>query len=64
MNKILNGKELCNELRISTTFFYKMKKAGMPYHQLSSDSRAYYILDEVEAWLYKAGFHQENKWVK
>ncbi|ARD06169.1 hypothetical protein B1745_00150 [Lactobacillus amylolyticus] len=64
MKKILNVKELCNELNISTTFFYKMKKAGMPYHQLCDNSRAYYILDEVEEWLYKAGFHQESKWMK
>lgn len=64
MNKILNAKELCNKLSISTTFFYKMKKAGMPYHQLCSNSRAYYILDEVEDWLSEAGFHQETKWTK
>ncbi|RVU71419.1 MULTISPECIES: AlpA family transcriptional regulator [Lactobacillus] len=54
--EILNGKELRQALGISTTTFYKFKKAGMPYHQLPA-SRAYFILDEVENWLGKAGYH-------
>ena len=56
MSLILNGKELRQALGISTTTFYKFKKAGMPYHQLPA-SRAYFILNEVESWLSKAGYH-------
>lgn len=60
---ILNGKELREALNISTTTFYKFKKAGMPYHQFPA-SRAYYVLDEVKTWLSKSGYHQETTWNK
>ena len=60
---ILNGKELRQALGISTTTFYKFKKAGMPYHQLPA-SRAYFILDEVENWVGKAGYHPQTTWTK
>lgn len=60
---ILNGKELRQALGISTTTFYKFKKAGMPYHQLPT-SRAYFIFDEVETWLSKVGYHQTTTWTK
>lgn len=63
MNSIFNGKELCTELHISTTLLYKFRKSGMPYHQLPG-GRPYYLIDEVLAWLRKAGFHQETKWTK
>ena len=59
---ILNGKELREALNISTTTFYKFKKAGMPYHQFPA-SRAYYILDEVKTWLSKSSYHQETTWI-
>lgn len=61
--KILNAKELQNTLGISTTLLYKFRKAGMPYHQFPQ-SRAYYLLDEVENWLTKSGYHQEKVWTK
>lgn len=61
--KILNGKELRQALGISTTLFYKLKKAGMPYHKFPR-SRAYFILEEVENWLGQAGYHQETTWTK
>lgn len=61
--KILNAKELCAVLGISTIIFYKLRRAGMPYHQFPK-SRAYYILTEVEEWLGKAGYHQEKVWTK
>ena len=48
--KILNSKELCQTLGISTTLFYKLKKSGMPYHKFPR-SRAYFILEEVENWM-------------
>ena len=60
---ILNGKELREALNISTTTFYKFKKAGMPYHHFPA-SRAYYVLDEVKTWLSKSGYHQETTWTK
>ncbi|CAM3163233.1 hypothetical protein SAMN04487792_1049 [Lactobacillus bombicola] len=60
---ILNGKQLREQLHISTTIFYRLRKAGMPYHQLPG-GRAYYSLDEVEKWLTQAGYHQEKTWVK
>lgn len=60
---ILNGKQLRKELGISTTIFYKMRQAGMPYHQFPK-SRAYYLLDEVKNWLSEAGYHQESVWTK
>lgn len=57
--KILNAKELCNEFNFSATLLYKFRKAGMPYHQLPH-GRAYYLPNEVEAWLKQAGYHQES----
>ncbi|WP_277291041.1 hypothetical protein [Streptococcus orisratti] len=52
--KIINGKQLRESLHISTTVFYKWKKAGMPYHQFPG-SRAYYVPSEVFEWLEKTG---------
>lgn len=62
-NQIYNGKELRKQLGISTTTFYKFRKAGLPYHQFPR-SRAYYLLDEVKDWLNQAGYHQETTWTK
>lgn len=62
-NQIYNGKELRKQLGISTTTFYKFRKAGLPYHQFPR-SRAYYLLNEVENWLSQAGYHQETTWTK
>lgn len=63
IQKMLNGKELRKELCISRTLFYKMKQAGMPYHQFPA-SRAYYLLPEIKDWLRQAGYHQEKTWSK
>lgn len=60
---LLNGKELCRQLHISTTLLYKFRKSGMPYHQLPQ-SRPYYNFEEVQEWLVKAGYHQEKIWTK
>ena len=60
--QILNGKQLCKALGVSTTLLYRLLKQGMPYHQLSTGSRKYYNLEEVQNWLLKAGFHQETRW--
>lgn len=60
---LLNGKQLCEQLNISTTLLYKFRKAGMPYHQLPH-GRAYYNLKEVQEWLAQAGYHQEKTWSK
>lgn len=61
---ILNGRQLCKALGISTTLLYRLLKQGMPYHQLSTGSRKYYNLEEVQDWLLNAGYHQESKWTK
>lgn len=53
---ILNGKQLREKLNIGTTTFYKLRKAGMPYHQLPG-GRAYYNVTEVEKWLTTVGCH-------
>lgn len=62
--EILNGKQLCTALGISTTLLYRLIQSGMPYHQLSVASRKYYNLEEVEKWLLKAGYQQKNVWTK
>ena len=62
-SQIYNGQELRKQLGISTTTFYKFRKAGLPYHQFPR-SRAYYLLDEVKDWLNQAGYHQETTWTK
>lgn len=61
--ELLTGKALRQKLHISTTIFYRFKKAGMPYHQLPG-GRAYFLLPEVEKWLLTAGYHQETTWTK
>lgn len=62
--EILNGRQLCKALGISTTLLYRLLKQGMPYHKLSTASRKYYMLKEVQEWLLNAGYHQESKWTK
>lgn len=61
--QVLNGRQLCEELNISTTLLYRFRKSGMPYHQLPG-GRPYYLLSEVTDWLGKAGFHQVKTWKK
>ncbi|MDF7683539.1 hypothetical protein PT287_08520 [Lactobacillus sp. ESL0679] len=60
---LLNGREVMESLKISSTLLYKFRKSGMPYHQLPG-GRAYYLLDEVEDWLRQAGYHKEKVWSK
>lgn len=62
--EILNGKELMQALGISTTLLYQLLDNGLPYHQLSSSSRKYYNLNEVEDWLRSAGYRQKPVWTK
>ncbi|MFJ6911149.1 hypothetical protein [Lactobacillus amylovorus] len=50
-------------LNISTTRFYQFLNNGMPYHQIGH-GRKYYILNEVEDWLHKTGYHQKKTWSK
>ncbi|WP_278838540.1 helix-turn-helix transcriptional regulator [Ligilactobacillus agilis] len=61
---ILNGKQLCAALGISTTLLYRLIRSGMPYHQLSTGSRKYYNLEEVKHWLLNAGYQQKTVWTK
>ena len=49
--EILNGKQLCEKLGISTTILYRLLDNGLPFHQLTTVSRKYYNLSEVEDWL-------------
>lgn len=60
---ILNGKQLCDALGISTTLLYRLIKSGMPYHQLTS-SRKYYNIEEVKKWLLNAGYQQKTVWTR
>ena len=62
--EILNGKQLCDELGIGTTILYRLLDNGLPFHQLTTPSRKYYILAEVEDWLVNAGYHQKTVWAK
>lgn len=62
--EILNGKQLCKALGISTTILSGLVKNGLPYHQLTANSRKYYDLAEVKAWLKEAGYAPHTKWTK
>lgn len=50
-DELLNGKQLVAELGISTSYLYTLLRAGLPYHQLGTNSRKYYLLPEVKNWL-------------
>lgn len=63
-DKILNGKQLCTALGISTTLLYRLIRNGMPYHQLSANSRKYYNIEEVKNWLLEAGYQPKSVWTK
>lgn len=60
--QILNLKELSQYLGCSQNHIYKLIHQGMPYHQLSADSRRYYVQDEVLDWLKSAGYKQVSTW--
>ena len=49
--EILNEKQLAMKLGVSRSFVYKMLKNGLPYHQLGSKSRKYFVYKEVQEWL-------------
>lgn len=60
--EILNAKQLIEKLGISSSFFYKLQKSGLPYHQLDDKSRKYYFLNEVEEWLIQKGLKPQTTW--
>lgn len=60
--EILNMKQLCEKLNISSFLFYKMVQNGLPYHQLGKHARKYYIYNEVETWLINNGFKKRTVW--
>lgn len=62
--EILNGKELREVLGISTTIYYQLLKNGMPFHQLTTTSKKYFNVVEVEDWLQKFGYHRQMVWTK
>ena len=62
--EILNGKQLREVLGISTTVYYQLLKNGMPSHQLTTSSKKYFNVGEVEEWLQKSGYHKQSVWTK
>lgn len=60
--KICNLKELSLCLGCSPNHIYKLISLGMPYHQLSKNSRRYYLLSEVIEWLSSAGLKKTVTW--
>lgn len=60
--QILNLKQLSKRLGCSQNHIYKLIAQGMPFHQLSDDSRRYYVLDEVLDWLKSSGYKQVSTW--
>ena len=63
-DNLLNGKQLCEKLGISTTLLYRLLNSGLPYHQLAASSRKYYNFQEVKEWLLSAGYRQQETWTK
>ena len=63
-DEILNGKELRQFLRISTTIYYQLLKNGLPSHQLTANSRRYFNRDEVIDWLKSQGYRETTVWTK
>lgn len=57
-NQIVNLKQLAGVLGCSISHIYSLIEMGMPYHQLSINSRRYFVVDEVVGWLKTAGHHQ------
>lgn len=62
--EILNGKQVREVLGISTTIYYQLLKNGMPFHQLTTTSKKYFNVAEVEDWLQKSGYHKQMVWTK
>lgn len=58
-DKLLNTKEMAEYLGCSTSYLRKLQKFGLPYHQLSPDSKKYFNKTEVDKWLQQAGLHQD-----
>ncbi|MQB63955.1 hypothetical protein DN451_09795 [Lactobacillus reuteri] len=63
-DEILNGKELRQYLKISTTIYYRLLKSGLPSHQLTANSRRYFNKDEVTDWLKLQGYKETTVWTK
>lgn len=63
-DELLNGKQLCERIGVSTTILYRLIANGMPFHQLTGNSRKYYNLSEVHDWLKQAGYRKKTTWTK
>lgn len=63
-DEILNGKELRQFLKISTTIYYQLLKNGLPSHQLTANSRRYFNKEEVIDWLKSQGYRETTVWTK
>lgn len=58
LGKFLNTKEIARALGCSTDYIRKLQRLGMPFHQLSPNSKKYFSLEEVNSWLENSGQHQ------
>lgn len=63
-NNICNFKDICNFIGCSPNKGYKLIALGLPFHQLSADTRRYFIKTEVVEWLESAGYSQQTTWKK
>ena len=63
-DEILNGKQLRQYLKISTTIYYRLLENGLPSHQLTANSRRYFNVTEVTDWLKSQGYRKTIVWTK
>lgn len=63
-SEILNGKQLRQYLKISTTVYYRLLENGLPFHQLTANSRRYFNVSEVTNWLRSQGYKKTTVWTK
>lgn len=60
LGKFLNTKELAHQLGCSTDYVRKLQRLGLPYHQLSLNSKKYFSVEEVFDWLDHSGLHNDS----
>ena len=50
-NELLNARQITKKLEISSTYFFKLTKLGMPFHRVTPRGRKFYNYDEVVDWI-------------
>ena len=50
-NELLNARQITKKLEISSTYFFKLTKLGMPFHRVTPRGRKFYNYDEVVSWI-------------